>query len=125
MKAHALIRSIYLYVATLIGLIMMIIALYNLVTLGLKVAIFHQADQSYPYAMPACAPVPADPEISASPMPVKSLPNCVSSVDQTQQDTQRTADHQRTAVNSIAGLIIGLPLYWYHWQLIKRDQQTS
>ena len=45
MEKHSLIRTIYLYTFSLIGLVLIIIASVNMINLGLKTFIFTEADQ--------------------------------------------------------------------------------
>ena len=40
-------------------------------------------------------------------------------------EQNREAKRQRTAANSVAVIIVGVPLFAYHWRIIKKDQQAN
>ena len=44
--------------------------------------------------------------------------------EEEQQAKQRTSDRQRQAATALAQLIVGLPLYAYHWTVIKKENQV-
>ena len=137
---NPIIRTIYLYLFALVGLALLVIGLYRLIDLGLKAWVFTGADQQTIYRAKPIS-VGYDPEFAA----MKSLKNCeekcelnqvqIQAIDEWMQDYDdwktkqeeqgevdyRSQQRQRTASSSLALLIVGLPLYLYHWTLIKRD----
>lgn len=129
-KKKSTIRIIYLYIFALTGLVLMVIGGVNLIDLGLKATIFKQADRDYYYNQP--------------PMPyaVSKLESASNDTNFTEEDraaikqwindykvwseTQAkidpvTAQRQRSASIAIAMIIIGLPLYLFHWSIIKKE----
>ena len=120
MKNYPLIRKIYLYLFALIGLVLITIGCVRLVGLALKTYIFTKADVYYEYPMAR---------------PVKVAPIEGSKAEELQQPTkeeleeyqnkQQTANRQREAAESLAFIIVGLPLYLYHWQAIKKDKKEE
>lgn len=79
-EPQTIIRIVYLYLATFIGLIIMVVGIMNLVDFVLG------------YAIP---------------------------------DQQPTADQYQyfgQLRNGIASIVVGLPLWWYHWRIIQRDR---
>jgi len=44
---------------------------------------------------------------------------------QEQNDKRITQQRQRDAANSLAMLIIGLPLYLYHWRMASRRKEEE
>ncbi len=113
MTKYPLIRKIYLYTFTLVGLVLITIGGVRLVSLALKVYVFTKADQYYEY--PAVQPV---------------KPGAESAVPSRQeleefQRNQRTSQRQRDAAESLATMIVGAPLFLYHWNRIKKDQKEE
>lgn len=141
MEKYPLIRKIYLYLFTIVGLSLMVVGGVNLVNLGLKMTIFKQADQQqYLYQkMPVSAPVSVDKLNNISSGQDSSVQLTAEEKAQIQswlanyktwQDEQNkinplTSDRQKTASNAFAMIIIGLPLYLFHWRIIKRETKEA
>lgn len=100
------IRLLYLYLFSAIGLIISVIGTIQLVDLALKVYLFKGAD-TYEYARP----LPVEGEKTIDYEEEKGI---------MQRETQR--QRQRQASTAIAMLIVGFPLYKYHWKLIKKEK---
>lgn len=128
------IRVVYYYLFALVGLVLVIISLVNGINLVLKMTIFQQADQAmYSYER----------------QPVVSL-NIEKTAEQLQNNQQLTAteredianwladyrawkekeakidpvvaSRQREASTAIAMLLIGLPLFLYHYRVIRKEK---
>lgn len=120
MNKHPLIRKIYLYLFAIIGLVLITIGCVRLVGLALKTYIFTKADVYYEY--PAAMPI-IMPETKTTDTPQFIQPS-EKEVNQYQKD-QRSSQRQRDAAESLAMIIIGLPLYLYHWQIIKKEKESE
>lgn len=109
MSFNLTLRKVYLYMFAIIGLILVIIGSVSLVNLGLKKFIFTKSDYPcYNYQMIE-----------------KTSEERITAEENTKQcEEQRTSDKQRQASNALAQLIIGLPLYFYHWMVIKKENQV-
>ncbi len=122
MERKELIRTIYLYLFSLVGLVIVVIGLVNLVDLGLKSFVFKDADQPITY--------PAYP-VQVTPTDVKG--NVITPAEQEKynadqaaaQEKQRQSDRERTASNALAMIIIGAPLFVYHWRIIQKDRKSA
>ena len=123
------IRTIYLYIFSVLGLVLLVIGTVGFVNMLLKSTVFKQADADYYYMQP--------------PMPyqLEKLQSIESSEDFTDEekaqlklwladyrtwedqnsrvDFKKSQNH-RTAAQSLALILVGLPLYLYHWRLIKK-----
>lgn len=112
------IRKIYLYLFALIGLVISTVGSVQLVNLGLKTYLFPNADNYYAYPMEK--PIPA---------PTGGATTTLREPSQKEMDTynerQRTSQRQRDAANALAMLIVGVPLYAYHWRVIKREKESN
>lgn len=121
MNKYPLIRKIYLYLFALIGLVLITIGCVRLVGLGLKTYIFTKADIyiEYPMARPIkIASVEAGKET------VKMEQPTIEELEE-YQNKQQASNRQREAAESLAFIIVGLPLYLYHWKIIKQDKKEE
>lgn len=127
MRTNSLIRTIYLYLFALVGLFILIFGFIGLIKLGLTTWVFPESD-SY-YAKPAVFP-----------LNIEGLEKCKESCDLSQEDKETlsrwledyrqqetrdygSAERQRQLANNLAMIIVGLPLYLYHWLTIKKETQ--
>lgn len=108
------IRLLYLYLFSFIGLLIVVIGSVQLVDLGIKVFIFKGADrfESYPMAVKFD---PQGKETKLTPEEIKEQK------DYEARESKR--QRQRQASTALAMMIIGLPLYKYHWLLIKKEKK--
>ncbi|MBI5147832.1 MAG: hypothetical protein HZA37_01625 [Parcubacteria group bacterium] len=119
MNKYPIIRKIYLYLFALVGLSLVTIGGVRLVGLGLKTYVFTKADiyYEYPTTRPTMLPMLDGKEIEAK-QPTKE------EVEE-YQNKQQTANRQREAAEALAFIIVGLPLYLYHWSVIKKDKKEE
>src|SRR3972149_4606405 len=97
-------RLIYLYLFSAVGLIISVIGAVRLVDLGLKVIVFRGADKYEYYPQPKVEGEVIDEEEQ------KRI-----------QERETTRQRQRELSGSIAMLIVGIPLYLYHWRTIQKE----
>lgn len=100
------IRTIYLYLVTLIGIIIFVIGTIQLLNLGLKTFVFRQADQDF-YSLP---------------LTPEGKPAVDEAAYQKQMAQNHTAQRQREASNAIAMVVVGYPLYAYHWKTLRKEK---
>jgi len=114
MALNLTLRKSFLYIFATVGLILMIIAGVSLIDLGLKTYVFTKADNyCYNYVMPV------DKAGNTTEPTAQQL------ADQKKQcEEQRSANKQSQASNAIAMLIVGLPLYFYFWMTIRKENQV-
>lgn len=110
------IRKIYLYLFALIGLVISTIGAVELVNLGLKTVLFPQADTNYAYPMAKPAVTPGSTTTVQEPSQAE--------MDKFNEQ-QRASQRQRDAANALAMLIVGVPLYAYHWRVIKKEKEAN
>ena len=113
MNKAFLVRKIYIYLFSLVGLFLIVFGAVKLVNLGLKSYIFTGADFYYDY--PLAKPVGDGGSYNQ--------PN-QEEVEQYQRN-QKSSSRQRDAAESLAMIIVGLPLYFYHWSLARKDSIKS
>lgn len=138
------IRTVYLYLFALVGLALIIIGSVLLVDLGLKIAVFRQADQEFserpPFPPEKALPgefrgTSAVKDDQASRAAILLTEEEKQALDFWEQDYQNWKERQgrvdmlrsrreRTASRSIAFLLVGVPLFLYHWRIIARSRAS-
>lgn len=106
------IKKVYLYLVSLISLILLIYASVSLINLGLKTWVFPKADTNYYTYCPSIAEKGPDGETISQPR------ECT---DEQYAKDQRTAQKQRDASVAIAIIIIAAPVFYYHWKLARKE----
>lgn len=133
MERDPIVRTIYLYMFSLLGLVLVTIGGVQLVDMALKAAIFNQADEeqrifAHQPPLPAMRP---DMEKWASDSTLteeqrelmrQSLEDYKAWREARAKVDPVTAQRQRTASSSIALILVGLPLFIVHWRLIRRSR---
>ncbi len=101
-------RLLYLYLFSFVGLLIVVFGSIQLVNLGLKAYVFKGADtyEVYPISLPDGKPMETKEELLAK------------------QERETARQRQRELVNSVSMLVVGTPLYLYHWRLIKKESKA-
>lgn len=131
-----IIRNIYLYVATLIGLIMLIFGSVDLIQIGLKTWVFPLAEEEMYYET-----MPPEPYFLSQPIETvdknKTLaPDDRQALEQWKKDYQawkekqekidfKAARRQRDIVRDIALLIVGAALFLGHGYIVRKERKQE
>ncbi len=99
------IRLLYLYLFAFVGLFTTIIGSVQLVDLGLKVYVFKVSNRVY-YPEPT---LEGKPQLSVEEMDERN-------------EAEETNQRKRQMSNSLAMIIVGTPVYLYHWKTIKKEK---
>jgi len=110
------IRKLYLYLASLIGLIIIIIASVNLVNLGLKTWVFTKAEDDFYNECERLVPLKEGREEAVEPDPAKC---------EEQKQERKTAGRQRDAATAVSMTVVGVPVWYYHWNKVKADKERE
>jgi len=111
------IRLIYLYLFSFVGLLVFVIGCVRLVDLGLKIVVFNNADMytSYPITLKM------GPDDKRTTEEIKQE----NDLQQKVQLEESKRNRQREVSSSLAMIIVGAPLYLYHWKAIQKDSKLS
>src|SRR3989344_552451 len=120
-EKYPLIRKIYLYVFSFVGLLLVVIGLVRLLDLGLKVYVFKKAD-NYVYYPPT--PTRIEKDGTARELTEEEQTKYKKEQEEAQKQ-QIEAQRQSTASNSLAMIIIGIPLFIYHWKIINKESREN
>lgn len=141
---NPLIRTIYVYLFSLVGLAMLVIGTAMIINLGLKTWIFTQADRGDNYQNQPM-PLYLNKEMGDAKELQICQDKCSLTTVQKEQIKSWLADYenwqnyeknrdpnfyrlqnrQRQAATAISLIIVGLPLWLFHWAVIKRDNKEK
>ncbi len=137
---NPVVRTIYLYLFALVGLGMLVIGCSMIINLGLKTWIFTRADQVENVRRPLPLYL-RDSDVQS----VEALKACGDKCELTEKQKQQiknwlndyenwqkseksrdpkfyiTRSRQRQASTAISLILVGLPLWLFHWTTIKKD----
>jgi len=132
-KAIRIIRNVYLYIVTMIGLITFIFGAIGVINLVLKDYVFQVNDYAAPYSTPVYPGMKAGGTCSQSYVDVtdttgkrmitptsQEVEECNKTLKQ-QQDQNFRNDVGRELAISIAQIAIGLPIWLFHWGIIQKE----
>lgn len=111
-------RKVYLYITSLIGLILIIIGAVQLINLGLKTWVFTKADDQFFFCLERRETRPLKEGEEA-----KQLSTEEKDVRRKECEEERTARRQSDAARSIAFILVGTPVYFYHWNKVKEERE--
>lgn len=120
MAFNLTVRKIYLYLFAIVGLVLIISGSVSLVNLGLKTFVFKQADDYPIYVERLRVPDKngVQEELTEEEIVKKEAE------EKKRQQQQKNSDRQRQASNAVAQLIVGIPLFAYHWRVIQKEGQV-
>ena len=126
-------RKIYLYLFSMVGLVLVIIGAVGFINLGLKLTIFRDALQ-YKYGYLKRPPEPYFLEKVGTLKESEELTEQDKEIlKQWKEDYKKWQKSQKKGYlpyvenelsREIALLIVGAPLYLYHWSLIKKEENS-
>jgi hypothetical protein len=132
MKPHSLIRTIYLYLITAITIIMVIVAMVNVIKMGLEyvfdvksyeeIGRIYECDDRYG-ANHYLGKPPVPPTIEPTqvePLTEEEKTNCLKAAEEERKE-RAANNRKRDVIWSLAMLIVALPLYFYHWKTIQKN----
>lgn len=127
------IRQLYFYAATLIFLIMSVIATISLLNLGLKTYVFTKADMAFGqqcdetgnmYYAPKPVPAPGEAAPAARELTAQEKAANKATCERNLAD-QKSAEHQRDLVQYLSMLVVAAPLFFLHFKWVQKDRETE
>jgi len=127
------IRQIYFYAATLIFLIMSVVAAISLLNLGLKTYVFPKADMAFGqqcddsgsmYYAPKPVAAPGETPAAVKELTMEEKAANKALCEKNLAD-QKSAEHQRDLVQYLSMLIVAAPLFWIHFKWVQKERETE
>ena len=137
MEKHSLVRTIYLYLFALVGLALITVGGVRFVDMGLKAFVFTQAEQEkrirhkYPPMLPIIL-IEGYEESEGTTQELtlrekQAIKNWTEDYERWQEEESKinylTIKRHREASQNLAFILVGLPLYLYHWRIIKKEKK--
>ena len=139
MHHHSLVRTIYLYLFAIVGLTLLTIGSVRFIDMGLKAFVFKQADEQYrvdwarptiPYPIERMEQLEA--KVGSETLTEEEkiqLKNMLTDYKNWEENREKinilTARRHRDASVNLAMLLVGLPLYLFHWRIIKKETKNG
>jgi len=132
MRKPSSVRTVYLYLFALVGLALVVVGGVRFIDMGLKAFVFTQAEEDQRF-FPSQPPMPYPLEV------VENLQNGEGLSEAEKAAIQRwladyeiwkeksssydylTVRRHRDASLNLALILVGFPLYFFHWRMIKRE----
>lgn len=95
---------LYLYLFSFVGLLIVVIGSIQMVNLGLKTFVFKEIDK---YEIYVDKTIPVEKRESEQEIQVR-------------QENESRRQRERELVSSLSMIVVGLPLYLYHWNTIQK-----
>ena len=109
----------------IIGLMMIVFSVADLVNLGLKTWVFPKAEDvgyyACPIAVPATAPDSAPAKVSVP--AIDSQKQCAD--DQARALASTIHGRQSSAVRDLSFLVVGLPLFAFHFRIAQKERREE
>jgi uncharacterized membrane protein YccF (DUF307 family) len=99
------IRLLYLYLFSFVGLLIAVIGSIQIIDLGLKTYVFKVSEYTF---YPESMTVDGKPAISKEEATKRS-------------ETEQANQIKRQLSTSLSMILVGVPLYLYHWKTIKNE----
>lgn len=129
---NPIIRTIYLYLFSLVGLIVLLFGIGSLVNLGLKTFIFTKADLelyrepiTLGYSMTPNEQMLAIQRCELSEEDKEIISKWLKEYKEDKDIDMRIVRRQEDASRAISQILVGLPVYLYHWGVIVRDRRRK
>jgi hypothetical protein len=134
-KQHGVIRPVYFYFVSLAALLMIVIAGGWLINVGLKTWVIKSANQDINTLKSASSPV-----LYSDSSAIQSVADCGAkcgleqrTIDLAQAwkldylEWEKTSfnNNQRQAAGSIPFILLGIPLFWYHWSVVRKESKEK
>ncbi|MBU2566792.1 hypothetical protein KKG46_04515 [Patescibacteria group bacterium] len=124
MSKSQIIKTVYFYLVSLIALMMVVFSTADIVNLGLKTWVFPKADLNEYREQPCSYMMVKDPSMT-EPDEVYQQRIAECENNQISEEELRAIRNQKDAVRDLSFLFVGIPLFLYHWIIIRREQKKA
>lgn len=136
MEKHSLVRTIYLYLFTLLGLVLLTIGGVRFLDMGLKAFVFTKAEEEQRiiqlqppmlYQIEKVEKLQDEERLSEEEK--TTIKQWLADYEEWKERRSKIdyviARRHRDASMNLALILVGLPLYLYHWQIIKKETKNK
>jgi len=132
MEKRTSIRTVYLYLFALVGLALVVVGGVRFIDMGLKAFVFTQAEEDQRFFSPPL-PMPyqlervgnLQNEEGLSEEEKAAIQQWLADYESWKEKSSNfdylTSRRHRDASMNLAFILVGLPLYFFHWRIIRRE----
>ena len=131
MKTTKTVRTFYLYIVSLLSLIFLAVGVGNLLNTTLKATFFKEAEKrdysvcyNYPYYYSNIEKTAEMNEVQ-----LEQIDNMIKNYENWKEkntgETCYKSEREKKIVDSLSMIIIALPLYIFHWMMIRREKREN
>lgn len=139
MEKRNWIRTVYLYLFSLVGLVLLVIGGVRFVNMGLKAFVFTQADEEYRinYSQPMNVPKFAKElnletekkvKLELTESEVMELKLAIANNKDWEERRAKidpvVSNRHRDAAINLSLIVVGLPLFLFHWFVIRKENKV-
>ena len=127
-KSSKIIRNVYLYLVSMIGLLTLIFGMVGIINNVLTNYVFQVDDNSYytPYSAGPCDVSMVDTKDPTGKTMVQrstqEIADCQKKVDAQNEKTRKNNAEREFSI-AIAQILVGGPIWWYHWTMVQKDNK--
>lgn len=117
------IKKLYLYIVSVIALVIWVVGAIMLVNMALKAWVFPKAD-SYAYYPAQVSPEYCTSQAGQAEV-MKPMPECAPGYEEQQRkmdEQNRSSQRQRDASQALSMILIAAPVWFFHWRLARKEQ---
>jgi hypothetical protein len=115
------IKKVYLYLMSLISLVIVIIGAIMLINMALKAWVFKKADNVAYYAPKVICNAPANPDGTKPNLAPECADPDYQAKEEAREKESRAAQRQRDAAQALAMIVVATPVFLYHWKLARKE----
>jgi hypothetical protein len=115
------IKTIYFYLVCFVALMTVVFSAADLINIALKTWVFTKADSDYYYAPAIVCPATMDKSLdTTTSAQMKADCEKQQKLNGEQSENNRIAQKQSNVVRDISLIVVGIPLFLYHWQIVRK-----
>lgn len=116
------IKTIYYYLVCFVALMMVVFSTADIINIALKTWVFTKADDNYYSGYMASCTIPIDPKLQDQTTTAAMKAECEKQQTLGVKQAQDNADaqRQRDVVRDISMIAVGIPLFLYHWRIVRK-----
>ena len=123
MSKPSIIRSLYFYIISIIGLMMIVFSTADLINLGLKTWVFPKADRYYSSCDNMLYPSSYGTAVSPKDAGDRQKEQCEQQLKRDKENA--VSNKQSQAVRDLSFLVVGLPLFAFHFRIAQKERREE
>ena len=115
-----LIKTIYIYLVSFVALMMLVISCADIINQTLRAFVFTKADNYGSYAKPAGCGINTPRTVADKKQMTAEECIKMEKANMAREKENKIANRHRDFAKDISLIIVGLPLFYFHWRIARR-----